>query len=336
MLKLVRSLILPLFAVALWLAPAASAVSIEWVTVGDTGNAADTTGYGAVADEYRIGKYEVTNAQYADFLNAKAASDPLNLYNVLMPGITQSGSPGSHTYNTVPGSENKPVVYVSFIDALRFSNWLNNGQASGDTETGAYTLLGGTTNPTNLLTVTRNASANTFVTSENEWYKAAYYDALTASYNPDPFADGASGVCEATGGTTPHSANCLFAVGTTTPVGSYATSVSASGTFDQGGNADEWNESIFGSNRGLRGASWRDFPADLAATTQTSALSIGESDFIGFRVASIIPEPGTGLLLGSGIVGLGLGRRRRVTRRPGRSARTPARDCRSKPGFPVS
>ena len=37
-----------------------------------------------------------------------------------------------------------PVNYVDFYDALRFANWMNNGQGNGDTETGAYTLLGGT------------------------------------------------------------------------------------------------------------------------------------------------------------------------------------------------
>jgi sulfatase modifying factor 1 len=59
----------------------AHAVTIDWVTVGDPGNAADTTGYGAVADAFRIGKYEVTIGQYTDFLNAVAATDTSSLYN---------------------------------------------------------------------------------------------------------------------------------------------------------------------------------------------------------------------------------------------------------------
>jgi len=49
---------------------------------GDPGNACDTqtqSCFGAVAYSYRISKYEVTNAQYAEFLSAKAASDPLGL-----------------------------------------------------------------------------------------------------------------------------------------------------------------------------------------------------------------------------------------------------------------
>jgi len=75
-----------------------------------------------------------------------------------------------------------PVNYVSFYDALRFANWINNGQGSGGTEVGAYTLLRGTATPSNGATVTRNPSPTIAVTSENEWYKAAYYSATSASY----------------------------------------------------------------------------------------------------------------------------------------------------------
>jgi len=38
----------------------AEPITIDWVTVGDPDNADDDTGYGAVADSYRIGKYVVT------------------------------------------------------------------------------------------------------------------------------------------------------------------------------------------------------------------------------------------------------------------------------------
>lgn len=62
------------------LAPAASAfVSIEWLTVGDPGNGCETQTqgcFGEVSSEYRISKFEITNEQYAEFLNAVAKADP--------------------------------------------------------------------------------------------------------------------------------------------------------------------------------------------------------------------------------------------------------------------
>ena len=85
-----------------------------------------------MATEYRISTTEVTNAQYAEFLNAKAATDPNALYNTSMGsgfgGITRSGSSGSYSYSAIAGRENMPVNFVSFYDSLRFANWLGNGQ----------------------------------------------------------------------------------------------------------------------------------------------------------------------------------------------------------------
>jgi hypothetical protein len=136
----------------------AHAINYEMVTVGDPGNAADVTGYGAVGSEYRIGKYEVTIQQYTDFLNAVAASDPYSLYNSNMAtdlniaGIWREGSSGSYTYRVITDgidTGNRPITYVSWFDAARFTNWMQNGQLTGtagaaSTETGAYTINGAT------------------------------------------------------------------------------------------------------------------------------------------------------------------------------------------------
>ncbi|MGI9176889.1 MAG: hypothetical protein ACR2IT_03420, partial [Pirellulales bacterium] len=59
--------------------PSARAVTIDMVPIGNAGNAADTTTYGAVAYDYQIGKYDVTIGQYAAFLNAVAATDTYSL-----------------------------------------------------------------------------------------------------------------------------------------------------------------------------------------------------------------------------------------------------------------
>ena len=47
------------------------------------------------------------------------------------------------------GTGNHPINYETWYDAIRFANWLDNGQVAGMTETGAYTLLGGTPTPSN-------------------------------------------------------------------------------------------------------------------------------------------------------------------------------------------
>ncbi len=310
---------------ALLATPASATVIIDWVAVGNAGNAADTpssncyaSNCGSVSSNYNIDKYEVTNAQYAELLNAKAASDPLGLYNTSMNsdpsngGITRSGVSGSFTYTVKAGFANKPVTYVSFYDSLRFSNWLNNGQGIASTETGAYTLLGGTATPSNGLTVTRNGGANIFLTSENEWYKAAYYDASGVYFDYPAGTNAATG-CAAPGATA-NTANCNSAVGAVTNAGAYTGSASPYGTFDQGGNVFEWNEQIVsGSFRGIRGANWNDNASNLAALYPNFGSTTVENSVLGFRVASLVPEPGTGLLVMSGVLGMAL-RRKRTTK----------------------
>ena len=263
----------------------------------------------------------MTNAQYAEFLNAKAASDPLGLYNTSMDsdatfgGITRSGVSGSYTYTVKGGFANKPVNYVSFYDSLRFANWLNNGQGIGDTETGAYTLLGGTAEPSNSQTVARNGGANIFLTSENEWYKAAYYSAGGGYFDYPTGTNSVIG-CVAPGSDTGNSANCCCAVQALTNAGAYAFSDSPYGTFDQGGNVAEWNEEIvsneFGSYRGFRGGYWDFNAVGLSSSVPYTGGPTFESLFVGFRVASLVPEPGPGLLGMTAVLSLAASRRRRA------------------------
>ena len=188
--------------------------SLQFVTVGDPGNAPDTTvmttdhtsGYGSVSYVYQMGKYDVTVGQYYQFLNAVATtSDPYGLYNSAMASpnfasgspnpsapdtikLIQSGSPGSYSYS-VAGSygqaANCPMFDVSWGDGARFSNWLQNGQPNapegpGTTETGSYLLNGGSSTAA-LMAVTRTSTATYVIPNENEFYKAAYYEGGTAN-----------------------------------------------------------------------------------------------------------------------------------------------------------
>jgi formylglycine-generating enzyme len=285
---------------------AAAAVIIDTVPVGNPGNIADTavmndgtSGYGSVGYGYRIGTTDVTNAQYAAFLNAKAASDPLGLYSTSMGsapgGITRSGSSPNFTYSTITGRANKPVNFVSWYDAVRFANWLNNGQGNGSTETGAYTLLGGTPTPSNGDSITRNPGATWFLPSENEWYKAAYYNPSSGTYFQYATASNTAPTAEAPPGGN-NSANFNSVVNDLTDAGAYSGTKSPYGAFDMAGNLNQWNEILPSAGvRGARGASFHGVPGNLSSSGRFSNTPTFEGAAVGFRMATV-PEPSTGVL----------------------------------------
>jgi len=301
--------------------PALADVTIDWVPVGNPGNAADDAANcrgsdcGSVDRAYSISKYLTTNAQYAEFLNTVDAggSDTLALYNASMGSDPDNGgidfvagNASGSKYVVKAGFANKPVAYVSFWDVLRFANWLHNGQGSAGTETGAYTItLAGITNNT----ITRNPGATVFLPSENEWYKAAYFDG--ANYFDYPAGSDAQITC-AMPGATPNTANCdpggPLAV---TDVGAYTGSASPYGTFDQGGNLWQWNEEIvYTAYRGIRGGSWGYTVSNTGASIPYEIEPTLEYEDVGFRVASPAPEPGPGLLGMTAVLGLALLRKR--------------------------
>jgi sulfatase modifying factor 1 len=166
--------------------PAAPGVTIDWVTVGDPGNAADTTGFGAVTSTFKIMTFEFTNSQYAAFLNAvdPDGTNPNSIYNGDMGsnvrgGITNTGTTSGSRYAVKSNMGDKPVTYVSWFQAARVANWVNNGAhtygtsdatAAAPQNVGAY-ALGTATSGT---TPARNLSATVWIPTENEWYKAAY------------------------------------------------------------------------------------------------------------------------------------------------------------------
>jgi sulfatase modifying factor 1 len=287
-----------------FVAAPSTGVVIDWVTIGNPGNAADTPSSncnlggscGSVPHSYMISKYEVTNTQYAEFLNSVDAggTNPLALYSASMDssgGISfiPGNAPGSK-YVVKVGFGNKPVVFVTLFDSLRFANWLTNGQGAGDTETGAYTLLGGTATPSNGLTVTRNGGALIFLPSENEWYKAAYFNAATTSYFDYPAGSDSPTVCSVPTPTA-NRANCSTAG--VAGVGVYTGSASPYGTFDQGGNVREWKDDYIGSNdRNVRGGSYFLTNASLAASFPLDPVfPTLDNGNIGFRVVRVLVTP---------------------------------------------
>jgi hypothetical protein len=287
--------------------------------VGEPGNAPDATGFGSTPFEYEIGTFEVTTRQYVVFLNAVADDDPNGLFNASgdpLYEITRSGSPGSYAYMALPGSEDLPINFVSLYDAMRFVNWLENGQPVGTqdaatTEDGSYTIT-----PAGIAakSIVVNPGSRFALPSEDEWYKAAHYDPLGQQYFEYPAGADTPLVCFAPGD-VPGTANCgdVAGLGGTTRVGGYTASASSNGTFDQGGNVWEWTDTAHGADRRIRGGAFDNVPNDLAASNSGLAMDpLTEADNLGFRA---VPEPGglASLVAGAALL---LALRRRKTAAP--------------------
>jgi len=317
--------------------------SLETVPVGNPGNAGEWSGgsyggngpdrlCGAVDYEYRIGKYEVTGGQYCEFLNKVGGVDTYALYNPNMWSTNTgckieryvgSGTTGDpYRYRVPDDYANRPVNWVCWGDAARFANWVQNGQPTGPqgpgtTEDGAY-LLNGATSDADLLAVTRKADWRWAITSEDEWYKAAYCNPGTGSYYEWPIRSD-SGPSNILVNPDPGNNSNYYGLLTypidpphyTTVVGEFENSQSPYGTFDQGGNVYEWNEEIlslpfYGLCRGSRGGSFYSNACSQKALERNSPYtsSTQRQDY-GFRVVQAIRLPHPGDANNDGFVNVG-------------------------------
>lgn len=293
-------------------------VCIEAVNVANAGNPADAdTGFGAVGDPYAIGKYEVKVGQYVVFLNAVATTtdqdairdlwspDMQNLksYVSAVGLITRAGlgtSTQPYVYTEMVDSSlgansgERAILNISWFSAARFANWLHNGAtASASTETGAYTLNYATSG-----VFTKNADARWWIPSEDQWYKAAYYDPTKAGSNKYwkyPTRSDALPVAEA----FPSGSNSANYDSPTalegkriTPVGVYAGSVSYYGTYDQAGLMWEWNDAVYTDydskpiTRGMRGGSWSLGMINVSKFGPRDYEPSYDDDDSGFRLAT--------------------------------------------------
>lgn len=308
-------------------------VTIDYVMVGDVGNAADpSTGgtYGAVAYGYKIGKYEVTNAQYAEFLNNADpdGTNPNGIYDANMGsnvrgGISFSaGNASGSKYAVKADMGDKPVNWVSFTDAMRFTNWIHNGQGAATTESGAYDMSVAAS------TVAHASNASVWLPTEDEWYKAAYYQSTIAGGDTDSYwlypTQSNTVPTMATAGFTGDISNPGANVanydtgadwnaqnGNVTTVGSAGlTSDSYYGAYDLGGNVWEWNEAFITGERGLRGGSFFSSVTDMESILRNSYDPTSSADNVGFRLATSVPEPSRMMLFALGLSAAMLRRRR--------------------------
>jgi formylglycine-generating enzyme len=334
--RLATAALVALMLVSLALSNAHAAPIIDWVTVGDAGNTADTTTYGAVNEDFRIMKYEWTNATYVEFLNAidPQGTNPNAIYNSNMGSdargaITNTGTTDGTRYAFKTNMGDKPVDFVSWFDAARVSNWLHNGaQTYGTTNSsgtapqniGAYTLGTATSGTAPAV----NVGAQFYVPTEDQWYKAAFYKAsgTNAGYwdyatqsDTAPTAVNATTVGTGTSGgvspvTSGNFANFNLAAdwnsqdGNVTTVGTNG-GASAYGAFDMSGNVYEWNDltGAAGSSRGVRGGYWFNAAVLLSSAVRGTPDPSNEFIGLGFRLASpvAVPEPSTWVMGAGGL-----------------------------------
>ncbi|NDG72512.1 MAG: hypothetical protein EBY32_14700 [Proteobacteria bacterium] len=257
------------------------------VPVGEEFNLGDDTNgnRGAVVYEYQMGTYEITNAEYQTFLNAVAKTDSFyGFYNTQMGtaangGIMRSGQNGNFNYTVKPGFAKKPVNFVNIYNAMRFCNWLHNGaQPNGDTEAGAYRLLGNI--PNNTVTLRRNASARYFIPTEDEWYKVAFYDPSptgmpTASYWSHATKSDSASAAMNFGGSYlgPMDIDAL-------PYPSFFK------TYGQSGNVAEWTETVVDQFRIVRGGHYSSNAQGVSSLGKLELDPLTTTANVGFRVAA--------------------------------------------------
>lgn len=268
----------------------ANAFTMDFATIGNAGNADDDTGYGGVAYTYQMGVNEVSR-------------DMITKYNALGGGPTLTMSDmNSYGGNGV----NRPATGVSWNEAARFVNWLNTSEgysAAYKFTTGGFNdniaLWTGSDAGFDAANPFRNANAHYYLPSEDEWYKAAYYD---------PNKSGGAGYWDyATGSDTAPTAvvsgttsgTAVYAQVTTTGPADIANAggLSAYGTMAQNGNVWEWGESgstapndSAGESRVVRSGNWLNTSDALASSGRSGVSPTLENLGVGFRVAAV-PEP---------------------------------------------
>jgi formylglycine-generating enzyme len=269
--------------------------TIDFVDIGNPGNADDTTGSpnpcGKVDYVYRMGTYEISRDMIIK-------SNTAGSLGITLADMTANGGNGV----------NRPATGVSWNEAARFVNWLNTSEGftpaykfavqpgeSGYSANANILLWQSGDAGYNAANPFRNDFARFFLPSVDEWYKAAYYSPSGSYFNYPTGSDTAPTAVSS--GTAAGTAVYNQASSTGPADTTLAGGLSPFGTMGQGGNVGEWEETTVdltnnnaGSSRDFRGGQWVVNSTGLLSSTRTGGSPTFENSTVGFRVASV-PEP---------------------------------------------
>lgn len=274
----------------------ANTFDIQFVTIGNPNNLADSSVAGAakpgaVNHLYRMAKFEISAAM-VDKANARSAEtgNPL--------GITRANTANTDT----------AAYFIAWYEAASFVNWLNTSTGA----VSAYKLnVSGNVVPWDPGDVgydpnnkQRNSLAKYFLPTDDEWYKAAYYNPQSGTYYQ--YATGSNTTPTRVSGGTAANTAVYSSIGNSTLGPAITTSaggLSAYGTMAQEGNVWEWLEDPVDSDADLRyyrGEAWHNVELTHTRFDRSGALNAA-SGTLGIRVASTVPEPSTLLLAAVGL-----------------------------------
>lgn len=294
---------------------------MEFVTIGNPGNAADNTGIpnpaGSVGYVYEIGKFEVRRGMVESY---NAMFGTANSLKITLADLTPFGG----------NSPDKPAT-LSWNNAARFTNWLSTssggyaaykfttGGANSDISTWSVsdTLDYDATNPY------RSRRATFALPTYNEWYKAAYYEPGTSAYYK--YATSSNTIpSSVASGTT--SGTAVWSRSGPANV-DQAGGLSPYGVMGLAGNVWDWEESSTdllnssgSSSRGIRGGSFLHGVNELRSTWRNSLSPNAQGDGnLGFRVVMVgplggaeVPEPSSIAIFGLGALGMAYRARRKI------------------------
>ncbi|MFV0414868.1 MAG: SUMF1/EgtB/PvdO family nonheme iron enzyme [Chthoniobacterales bacterium] len=280
-----------------------NAFTMDFVEVGNPGNANDSTGYGAVANTFRIGTFEVSRDMIT---KANAAGS-------LLIDMTNMSSWGGN-------GPNRAANGVSWNEAARFVNWLNTSKGysaaykfalqpgdAGYSQDANIQLWDSGDSGYNAANRYRNSNAFYYLPSEDEWYKAAYYSGTGSTYYDYATMSNTTPTAVA-GGTGANEVVYNQALATGPGDITNAGGLSYYGTMAQNGNVFEQLENSStgandsgANNRLVRGGFWNNNSTSYlnagGGNTRLNFAPDNEAYYFGFRVASVIPEPSTAAMM---------------------------------------